>query len=133
MKTADNSKLFLKIFERTYDGLYICIEKSALIGRICGFCEISFKCSINQLLQYRDLTKVIAARILTNFTFVLKRISEQKFVMNFCYTELLFTRHFGSDRTLISSRTSCSECLEKFFLEIIRRKFPGRQTQQLQI
>ena len=24
MKTADDSKLFLAIFERTYDGLYIC-------------------------------------------------------------------------------------------------------------
>ena len=114
IKTADFRKLFLAIFERTYDGLYICyflwlqhvsiesndqrfnftfphlkrvlksgsnqewveccmkapisqvlLQTSLLIvqfsksylktlswtffmnGRICGFCEMSFKCSIN--------------------------------------------------------------------------------------
>ena len=140
MKTADFGKLFLAIFERTYDGLYICHflwlqhvsikinnrecnftlsllkralkwvkccmkapvrqvflktslfvvhfskilentlmdffnENSAPNGRKCGFCEISFKCSINYLLEYGDKTNVIAARLLTNFTFVLQRIS----------------------------------------------------------
>ena len=46
-------------------------EKSAPNGRIFGFCEISFKRSINLLLDYRDLTTITEARLLTNFTFVL--------------------------------------------------------------
>ena len=33
--------------------------------------------------------------------------------MVFCCTKLLFSRHSESDRTLISSRTSLSECLTK--------------------
>ena len=41
-----------------------------------------------------------------------------QFLIIFCYTELLFPRHFESDRTLISSRTSC---LEKSFLVIFRK------------
>ena len=68
-------------------------------GRICGFCIISFNFSINQFLEYCDLTKVIAARLLTNFTFVLQRISKRKFVTIFCYTEVLFSRHSESNRT----------------------------------
>ena len=36
------------------------------------------------------------------------------------------------ERTLISSRTSRSECLGKF-LENFRKKFSGRQTQEPQI
>ena len=70
-------------------------------GRICGFCVISFNCSINQFLEYCDLTKVIAARLLTNFTFVLQRISKRKFVIIFCSTEVLFSRHSESNRTHI--------------------------------
>ena len=55
------SKRYLKIIYRL----------SALNGRMCDFCEISFKCSIDQLLEYHDLIKFIAAKLLTNFTFVL--------------------------------------------------------------
>ena len=122
------SKKYLKKPSRTFFN-----EKSAPDRCICGFCEISFKCSINQPLEYHDLTKVITARILTNFTLVLQRISVWQFLMIFCYTELLFARHSECDRTLISSRTSRSQRLEKLFLEIISKIFPGRQTQQLQI
>ena len=35
--------------------------KTAPNGRICGFCEICFKCSINYFLEYNDLTRVVAA------------------------------------------------------------------------
>ena len=73
---------------------------------MCGFCEISFKCSNNQLLEYRDLTKFIAVKLLTNFTFALQRIPEWQFLIIFCYTELLLPRHSESDRTLISFRIS---------------------------
>ena len=69
-------------------------------GRICGFCVISFNCSINQFLEYCDLTKVIAARLLTYFTFVLQRISKWKLII-FYYTEVLFSRHSESNRTHI--------------------------------
>ena len=77
---------------------------SAPNGGMCGFCEISFKCSIDQLLKYRDLTKFIAAKLQTNFTFTLQRIPEWQFLIIFCYTELLFPSHSESDRTLISFR-----------------------------
>ena len=40
-------------------------------GRICRFSVISFKCSINYFLEYRHMTKTIAGRLLTNFTFEL--------------------------------------------------------------
>ena len=71
-----------------------------------GACKISFKCSIDQLLEYRDLTQFIAAKLLTNFTFALQRIPEWQFLIIFCYTELLLPRHSESDRTLISFRIS---------------------------
>ena len=71
-------------------------------GRMYGFCETSFKCSIDQLFEYRDLKKFIAAELLTNFTSVLQRIPEWQFLIIFCYTELLFPSHSESDRTLIS-------------------------------
>ena len=44
-----------------------------------------------------------------------------QFLMIFYYTELLFPTHSESDRTLISPRTIRAECLEKFFLEILRK------------
>ena len=46
-------------------------EKLAPKGRICRFCAISFKGFIKKSFEYRNLTKVIAARLLTNFTSVL--------------------------------------------------------------
>ena len=124
------SKIYLKT------PLWTFYEKSAPNGRICCFCEISFKRSINQLLDYRDLTKTTVPKLLTNFTFMLQRISEWQLLMIFCYTELLFPKHSESDRAQISSRTSRSEFLEKFFLEIIRNRkrrqqYPGRQRSSL--
>ena len=83
---------------------------------------------LNSSFQYRNLTKVITATLLTNFTFVLWRISEWQFLIILYYTELLLSRHSEYDRTIISSRTNRSECLEKLFLEIFREEFPGRQT-----
>ena len=75
-----------------------------------------FRMSLSiQLLEYPDLTKIIAARLLTNFTFVLLQTSEQQFLFIFCYTELLFSSHSESDRPLIYSRTSRSESLENSF------------------
>ena len=70
-------------------------------GRICGISVISFNCSINQFLEYCNLTEVIAARLITNFTFVLQRVSKQKFVIIFCSTEVLFSMHSESNRTYI--------------------------------
>ena len=91
-----------------------------------AFSEISFKGSINQLFEHSDLTKVIPARYLTNFTFVLYRIYEQKFLMIFCYTELFFPRQSKSDRTLLSSRPtvqSIQENILKKFSENISQKY----------
>ena len=90
------SKRFLKIFYRL----------SAPNGRMCGFCEIYFKCSVEQLLEYPDLKKFIAAKLLTNFTFMLQRIPEWQILTIFCSIELLFPRHSESDQTFISSRIS---------------------------
>ena len=53
------------------------------------FHQLAFKFSINQFLEYRELTKTIAAKLLTNFTFVIQRISK-RFLIIFCYTEVLF-------------------------------------------
>ena len=72
-------------------------EKSAPKGRICRFCAISFKGFIKKSFEYRNLTKVIAARLLTNFTSVLYRITEWRFLRIFFYTELLFLRQPESD------------------------------------
>ena len=69
--------------------------------RICGFRLISFNCSINQFLEYCNLTNVIATRLLTHFTFVLQKISKRKLEIIFCYTEVLFSRHSESNRTHI--------------------------------
>ena len=73
---------------------------------MCGFCKISFKCSMNQLLEYGDLTKFIAGKLLTTFIFAIQRIPEWQFLTIFCYTELLLPGHSESDRTFISFRIS---------------------------
>ena len=124
LKTSPFTVHFSKRYLKTPSWTFF-YKVSAPNGRICGFYEISFKSSINQL-EYHDLTKVITARLLTKLTFVLQMISEWQLLMIFCYTELLFARQFESDRTLISSRTSRSECLEKFILEIIRKQIPRK-------
>ena len=69
-----------------------------------AFAKTSFKCSTDQLLEYRDLKKFIPAEILNNFTSVLERIPEWQFLIIFCYAELLFPMYSESDRTLISFR-----------------------------
>ena len=117
------SKAYLKTLSWTF----------FLNGRICGFCVISFKCSINQFLEYCRLTRAIAARLLNNFTFVLKRISKWKFLIIFCYTELLFPRHPGSKQIHIFMEEAVQSVQKTFFLEIFRKEIPGRQRQYPQI
>ena len=117
------SKAYLKTLSWTF----------FLNGRICGFCVISFKCSINQFLEYCRLTQAIAARLLNNFTFVLKRISKWKFLIIFCYTELLFPRHPGSKQIHIFMEEAVQSVQKTFFLEIFRKEIPGRQRQYPQI
>ena len=117
------SKAYLKTLSWTF----------FLNGRICGFCVISFKCSINQFLEYCHLTQAIAARLLNNFTFVLKRISKWKFLIIFCYTELLFPRHPGSKQIHIFMEEAVQSVQKTFFLEIFRKEIPGRQRQYPQI
>ena len=92
-------------------------------GRIFGFCIISFNFSINQFLEYCDLTKVIAARLLTNFTFVLQRISKRKFVIIFCSTEVLFSRHSKSNRTHIFLEQAVKSLQKIFFYEYSAKNF----------
>ena len=65
------------------------------------FHQLTFKFFINYFLEHRDLTKVIAAKLLTNFTFVIQRISKRKFLIIFCYTEVLFPRHPESNRAYL--------------------------------
>ena len=57
------------MLENTFMDIFY--KKSAPNVCIWGFCEISFKGSINQLFEHSSLTKVIAAKRLTNFTFML--------------------------------------------------------------
>ena len=76
-------------------------------GRICCFSLISFKCSINYFLEYRHMTKLIAARLLTNFTFELQRISKWKFLIIFSYTEVLFPRHYLEEAVQSFQKTFC--------------------------
>ena len=89
-------------------------KKSAPNG-LPAFCEISFKCSINSLLEFSDLTKVIATRLSSNFTFLHQRISEWQYLMIFCYTELLFPRHSESDRTLLPARSTVQSVQQNVF------------------
>ena len=82
----------------------ICLKTLSQIfmnGRTCRFCVISFKCSINQSHEYCILTKVLAARFMNNFIFVLWRMSMLKFLIIFCYIEVLFPGHSESNRTHI--------------------------------
>ena len=114
----------------------ICLKTLSQIlmnGRTCRFCVISFKCSINQSHEYCILTKVLAARFMNNFIFVLWRMSMLKFLIIFCYIEVLFPGHSESNRTHIFLEQAVQESFENFFLEIFRKKFPGRQMQWPQV
>ena len=114
------TSLFIVQFSKTY--LKTLSQTSFMNGRICGFCANSFKCSINQFLEYCDLAKVIAARLLTKFAFVLQRISKRKFLIIFCFTEVLFPRHSGSNRTHVF--------LEQAVQSLQPFKFPFRNIQE---
>ena len=95
-------------------------------GRICGFCLISFMCSINQFLEYRHLTKVIhCSKVFDNFTFVLQRISKWKFLIIFCHTEVLFPRHSNkeSNRTHIFLKQAIQSVQKTFFYKYSEKKF----------
>ena len=107
------SKAYLKTLSWTF----------FLNGRICSFCVISFKCSINQFLEYCHLTQAIAARLLNNFTFVPKRISKWKFLIIFCYTELLFPRHPGSKQINIFMEEAVQSVQKTFFQKYSEKKF----------
>ena len=91
--------------------------------RICGFCVISLKCSINQFLEYRHLTKAIVARLLNNFTFVLQRFSKWKFLIIFCYTKVLFPRHFESNGTHIFLEQTVQSIQKTFFQKYSEKYF----------
>ena len=94
---------------------------------LCNFLQVfhqlAFKCSISSIPEDRDPTKVIAARLLTNFTFVLQRIFKWKFLIIFCYTEVIFPRYSESNRTHIFleeaaqsvQKISFQKYSEKFF------------------
>ena len=114
------TSLFIVQFSKTY--LKTLSQTSFMNGRICGFCAIFFKCSINQFLEYCDLAKVIAARLLTKFTFLLQRISKRKFLIIFCFTEVLFPRHSESYRTHVF--------LEQAVQSLQPFKFPFRNIQE---
>ena len=47
---------------------------------------------------------------------------------DFLLYRVIIPKALESGWTLLSSRTSHLECLEKFFLVIFRNKFPGRQS-----
>ena len=102
-------------------------------GAFVAFCDMSFKCSINQLLGYCSLTNVIAVRFLTNFTFVLQRISEWQFLMNFCYTELLFPGTLNLTECSFLLEQAVQSVQKNSFQKYSEKKFPGRQTQQSRI
>ena len=89
------------------------------------FHQLAFKCSINQFLEYHHLTKAIAARLLTNFTFVLQRISKWKFLIIFYHTEVLFPRHSNkeSNRTHIFLKQAVQSVQKTFFYKYSEKKF----------
>ena len=98
-------------------------------GRICGISINCGNCSINYFLEYCDLTEVIAARLITNFTFVLQRVSKQKFVIIFCSTEVYSEGTLNlTERTFFWNEQF--RVLENFLLWIFRKKFSGRQMQK---
>ena len=84
-------------------------------GRICGFCVISFNCSINQFLEYCD------------FTFVLQRISKRKFEIIFCYTKVLFSRHSKSNRAHIFLEQAVQSLQKISFSEYSGKNFQDRK------
>ena len=87
------------------------------------FHQLTFKFSINQIVEYRDLTKAIAARLLTNFTFVFQRISKRKFQIIFCYTEVLFPRHSESKRTYLFLEQAVQSIQKISFQKYSGKKF----------
>ena len=104
----------------------ICLKTLSQIfmnGRTCRFCVISFKCSINQSHEYCILTKVLAARFMNNFIFVLWRMSMLKFLIIFCYIEVLFPGHSESNRTHIFLEQAVRSLSKTFFQKYSERNF----------
>ena len=85
----------------------------------------AFVKSFSRVLSTSSLSTAIAARLLTNFTFVMQTISEYKFLMIFCCTKLLFPRHSESVRTLLSSRPTAQSVQENFL-----KKFSDKFSQE---
>ena len=85
-------------------------------GRICGFCVI--KRSIKKFLEYLDLTKANAARLFTNYTFVLQSISKWKFLIIFYCTEVLLPRDSESNRTHIFLEQAGQSVQKKLFRNV---------------
>ena len=75
--------------------------------------------------EYHDLTKVMAARLLTNLTFMLWRIFIWKFLIIFCYMEGLFPRHSESNRTRIFLEQALQSVQKLFF-----QKYSGKSFQE---
>ena len=90
-----------------------------------SLCVISFKCSIDQFLEHRELTRVIAVIVLTNFTFVLQRISKRKFLIIFCYAEVLFPKHSESNGTHIFLVQAVQSVQKISFQRYSGRNFQG--------
>ena len=87
------------------------------------FHQLAFKCSINQFFEYHHFTNAIAARLSTNFTFVVQRISKWKFPIIFCYTEVLFPRHSESNRTHVFLEQAVQSVQKPFFRNIQKKDF----------
>ena len=98
------------------------LQTDAFVAFVKSFSSVSSTSSLSTMTWQRSLQQGFWLTLLLCLRGSLNRISN-----DFCYTELKFLRNSESDRTLISFRTSRSEYLEKLFLEILRKKFPGRE------
>ena len=86
------------------------------------FHQLAFKCSISSIPEDPELARVIAARLLTNFTFVLQRIFKWKFLIIFCYTEVIFPRYSESNRTHIFLEKA-AESIQKISFQKYSEKY----------
>ena len=80
--------------------------------------------------SHSRVSSTSSLRLLTSFTFVLQSTSEQKFLMIFCYIDLLFTRHSKSERTLLSSRPTAQRKIQKTVQKSFLKKFSEKFFQE---
>ena len=80
--------------------------------------------------SHSRVSSTSSLRLLTSFTFVLQSTSEQKFLMIFCYIDLLFTRHSESERTLLSSRPTAQRKIQKTVQKSFLKKFSEKFFQE---